>query len=80
MGVLAELGDLKATTICTMAQRDSVYRKGSCLDALERLRDEGFLNAYKASSEKVHTFNMWMLSPKGKYYLQQVRELYGKDS
>lgn len=76
MGVLEEFGDLKASTICTMARRDSIYTKGSCLDALERLRDEGLLNAYKASSARVSTFNMWMLSPRGKYYLQQLKDLY----
>lgn len=76
LGLIQELGDLKATTLCTLAK--PVYTKGSCLDALERLRNKGFLTSYKASSKRVSTFNMWGLTPMGKYYLKQVEDIYAR--
>ena len=76
VGLIQEFGDMKATTICTLAR--GVYAKGSCLDALEKLRDKGLLTSYKASSQKVSTFNMWALTPMGKYYLKQVEDIYAR--
>lgn len=75
IGLLQEFGDLKTSTVCTLAK--AVYKRDSCIDALEGLRNEGFVQSYKASSKKVSTFNMWSLTSKSKYYLQQVKEIYG---
>lgn len=76
LGLLQEFSDMKATTICTLAK--CVYTKDSCLDVLEKLRDKGFLTSYKAASKKVSTFNMWSLTPMGKYYLKQVEDIYAR--